>query len=198
MQIEYDPHAPTPSAPEHQGSRADFAEMFAELGETGDDQSQSANLPVLANSSAMTGRAPQPAGARLKLGERAAAITHDLFDIVARAARVGELDVNDAMKLLPPVHRVREHDDKMEQLNNGGKPLPTIIWNIGVGGAISAKVMPAAEVVDVADVDESDNESQAGAPCEHDPQLQQSGLVFELLPVQQRAGAEGEACERNC
>ena len=149
-----------------------------------------ATLPALPGSPRSPGAALREAARRLKLGERAAAITHDLFDIVEEAARSGELDVNDALRLLPPVHRVREHDDKMEQMNNGGKPLPTIIWNIGLGGTISAAVMPAAEVVDMADVVEA-GDGPTDSAGKDEPHAQQSGMVFELFPVQAHAGTEG-------
>ena len=149
-----------------------------------------AGLPVADASPRDARLALREVARKLKLGDRAAAITHDLFEIVEEAARSGELDVNDALRLLPPVHRVREHDDKMAQMNNGGKPLPTIIWNIGVAGAISATVIPAAEVVDVADVVEPGGGLTDGAG-EDEPHAQQSGMVFELFPVQVRAGTEG-------
>ena len=181
-------------ATEHQGAAPGYEDMLAALdaAETPNDAGAEA-LPALRATSRTLASALQESGKRPKLGERAAAITHDLLDIVEEAARSGELDVNDALRLIPPVHRLREHDDKMEQMNNGGKPLPTIIWNIDLGGTISAKVVPAAEVVDMVEVVESDEECQVRDAGEHDPQAQQSGMVFELFPVQQRAGIEGDA-----
>jgi len=176
---------------EHDIASPEYEDMLAALdaAETPCDVGAEPS-PALRETSRTLLGALREAGKRPMLGERAASITHDLLDIVEEAARSGELDVNDALRLLPPVHRVREHDDKIELQRNGTDNLINISWVIGASGNISAQVVPATKVNDAVEVIEADDDSQANDAGEHDPQAQQSGMVFDLLPVQQRAGAE--------
>ena len=84
-------------------------------------------------------------GALLK--PMAARLTATMLRHLVRSAEAGELDVDDVGSLLPKVHRIVEHSDRMSAAQASGyENLPTFVINF-ISGRMTGHVV-AADVVD--------------------------------------------------
>jgi len=86
------------------------------------------------------GRLLKPVAARLTLG---------MLSKLGEELEAGTLDADDIGNLLPKVHKVVEHADRMEAARGDGYDnLPTVSITF-INGAMQARVVPAAEVIDI-------------------------------------------------
>lgn len=123
---------------------------------------------------------PTPLAARAEPGELAAQarrVTVGLLDVVEAAVQAGDLDVDDAAKLLPRVHAVHTDIARIELARNTDKPkLPVFNITFELNGAVTAErsaVVIDAEParpggLDVAGVLPS-SAAEAASPAQGDP-----------------------------
>jgi hypothetical protein len=146
-------------SPEHFKSINDVFALVASRGGDAEELARVAGVPVAVVHGAMND--PDTA-VRLQDAQTAAegngSLLKDTANRVALAMlqkvrdelAAGTLDADDIGNLLPKVHKVVEHAERMEQARgNGNEGLATIQF-ILINGAVTARVSsPAAEVVDI-------------------------------------------------
>lgn len=147
----------------------------AERGGDADQLAQAAGLPVRVVNAALAdpamaallAQAHKDAEADGTLLKPVATLaTLAMLRTVNRAAEAGDLDIDDAANLLPKVHRVIEHAERMEiERNGGGARLPVFNITIGAGGAVTAVPADAAgaDVVDVVATEVNEPSATGGA-----------------------------------
>lgn len=148
---------------------------------------------------AVTPPAPlAPSAARAEPAELAAQarrVTAGLLDVVEAAVQAGDVDVDDAARLLPRVHAVHADHARLEAAQKDNKPkLPVFNFVIHMSGAVTAErcdPVIEAEPVQPTELDVSDavpsSTASAALPAPGDP-LDFLAAVAAGLEQQQRQG----------
>ena len=129
------------------GQLARTADVSVEVAQRALDHPRTAALLLDAQDRAEdAGHTLRPVASRIAL---------DMLCAVRDAMARGELDVDDIGNLLPKVHKVIEHADRIEATRGGFDHLPTVIITFVDGAMKVEAVTPKADVIDadVIDVD---------------------------------------------
>lgn len=112
-----------------------------------------------------------------ELAAQARRVTAGLLDVVEAAVQAGEVDVDDAARLLPRVHAVHADHARLEAAQKDNKPkLPVFNFVIHMSGAVTAErcdPVIEAEPVQPAELDVTDavpsSTASAALPAPGDP-----------------------------
>jgi hypothetical protein len=79
-----------------------------------------------------------------ELKSKAVDVLHRSLDRIRAALDAGELDFDDVRALLPPVHRVLEHAERMEVARDDSDGLPVVHIIFNLHGGVSVERVDAA------------------------------------------------------